>query len=801
MKKFVLLNLFFFWAFCYAHQMKAMQPSDSCSYVIKGKILDADTKQPIPFATVLVKSKQQGAVADNNGLFLLDNLCEREYTLICSNIGYKSITHHHDPYHEAPVIYLASTVSELETAIVEGEAIVGGLESIAINQIDKSELVAHSTQSLASAVGEIQGVTFTSTGSNIQTPVIHGLRGNRILIINNGVKHGFQNWGTDHAPEIDVSGADNISVLKGASGVKFGPEALGGVIIVGGDRLDLSKKLHGQVASGYQSNGKGYYTNASLGGGSEKISYHLGGNYQRIGDRHTPDYSLTNTGMEERSFNAGFRYHLHQWDFKVYYSYVDQNLGLLRSSVAESGDLFTRSINADRPLVIRDFSYDINEPNQNTDHHLATLTVNWYSDLGKLTFLLGRQINLRKEFDVRRNADLPIIDLELNSTDARLEWAHPSFKNLEGTIGLQFFSQNNDNNPGTQTTPFIPNYNTNRFSGFIIESIQNGSNTFEFGLRLDHENNSARGRETNQEIFRNKYSFTNLTASLGLIRELSPNWKLRTNLGSAWRSPNVAELYSFGQQGFKAQFGLWRYTNESGRLRTNRVLTEEDGVAEPEKGYKWINEFTHQKERYSFKLTTYAHLINNYIFERPLAVIGTFRGPLPAFIIDQTDAVFAGVDATYSQNFSKSLKGIIGVSYLWSKNVSKDEPLINQPPTNINADLSWQTPLFIKLNFSKLTLKTAYNFRQSQAPRTVTPEQLISGEIEILPDSEIFDLRDAPEGYFLTDIRWEWKRGKLGGQLAVKNVFNTSYRDYLNQIRYFADEPGRNFLFNINYNF
>ena len=105
--------------------------------------------------------------------------------------------------------------------------------------------------------------------------------------------------------------------------------------------------------------------------------------------------------------------------------------------------------------------------------------------IGKFTLLLSQQINQRQEFDVRRNADLPIIDLELHTTDIQLMWDHPSFGSLEGKVGLQYFSQNNDNNPGTQTTPFIPNYNTHRFSAFVIESIQKGNNTYEFGLRLD----------------------------------------------------------------------------------------------------------------------------------------------------------------------------------------------------------------------------------------------------------------------------------------------------------------------------
>ncbi|MFT6036953.1 MAG: iron complex outermembrane receptor protein, partial [Marivirga sp.] len=52
---------------------------------------------------------------------------------------------------------------------------------------------------------------------------------------------------------------------------------------------------------------------------------------------------------------------------------------------------------------------------------------------------------------------------------------------------------------------------------------------------------------------------------------------------------------------------------------------------------------------------------------------------------------------------------------------------------------------------------------------------------------------------FLTDVSWAFRVKSVTASFAVRNVFNTSYRNYLNQMRYFADELGRNFLFTINY--
>ncbi len=786
--------------------LPAYSQSD-CKGKITGRILDQVTNVPIPVATVRVLDSEIGTVSDEDGNFVLEKVCGKEVDFEVRFLGYKTIVHHHDfnkgsQVDKGHIIYLAPENQELEGIVVEGEAVVGDLQSMSVEKLDRAALATKTTQSLASAISDIEGVSFTSVGTNVQLPVIHGLYGNRILVINNGVKHGFQNWGTEHAPEIDITSASSISVLKGASGVRFGPEALGGVVVMDGSPLPLSQKLSGGITSGYQTNGRGYFANGRLGAGGDKFSYHIGGNYNRTGDRSTPNYLLWNTGMEEYAANAGLRYKLLHWDFKVHYSYVNQSLGLLRPSVGRSIGLFSQIVAAPEPILMRDFSYDLDEPRQDTNHHLVNLEVDWTSNFGDFELLISQQINNRREFDVRRNADRPIIDLTLTTTDNRLEWYHPKFGGLEGSVGIQFFSQNNDNNPGTSALPFIPNYNNYRYSMFAVEQLQSGSNTFEFGLRLDHEEISVRGRDQAQNIFRNDFSYTNITGSFGLVRTLPENWELRTNLGTAWRTPNMAELYSFGQHGFRIEYGLWRYERtDEGQINTDRILTGDDKEVKAEKSVKWTGELEYTKDDSKLTITGYANYIGNFIFLRPAGLGSFFWGPGPIYIFDQANAFFVGTDITFSNQLTENLKGTFGASYLWSRNVERDEPLINQPPITINAKLSWDTPSFKGFEKSQITLQNQYTFRQFQAPRTITPEELVSGDIEVGLDSEIFDFKDAPNGYFLTNLLWEWKRGKIGGQVEIQNVFDISYRDYLNQMRLFSNDLGRNFIFSLNYNF
>lgn len=781
-----------------------MAQEEPCAYSLRGKVLDAETKEPIPYATVKIKDTEKYTLTNEEGVFFIDGLCSDTHTLVVSCLGYSGYSGEHQHEHGSlSHFYLTQKVTGLEEVTIQAKkSEKKGTETLSQVTLSKKEIASNPTQSLAAALSGQQGVTFTSSGTNVQLPVIHGLFGNRILVLNNGLKHGFQNWGTDHAPEIDVASANSITVIKGASGVRFGPEALGGAIIVESNPLSLNNPLYVNLGTGFQTNGRGGNVNLETGMGTEKWSYFLNGNYTKIGDRNAPDYNLTNTGKEEKAFSLGVLRHFRNFDVKIHYSFVDQNLALLRSSVANSGDAFINAINSDVPTIINPFSYTINVPNQTTQHHLAKAAINWwYSDEGKLTFRGGAQLNKREEFDVRRNSEKPIIDLDLITYDYQLEWKHPVWHGLDGLLGVQYFSQNNDNNPGTDTTPFIPNYNTNRYSAFAIESVRFGNNTLEAGLRFDFEANDVRGRETNQDIFRDQYNFTNLTASLGYTAKISENSSFRTNLGTAWRTPNMAELFSFGQHGFKTTFGLLRFTDDNGELSTAEVIPLDESAVEPERGYKFINEFQTAKNGSFHSLTFYTHYIENYIFDRPIGVFGTIRGPMPAFIFDQTDALFLGADYSWKKEWTDNISGVWGLSYLWSRNISDNEPLINQPPISTSLEIQWNQGKLWKLESSQWTVRSSYTFRQFQAPRTATPESLIDDSTVITTDSEIFDFIDAPAGYFLLDVSWNFKWKNINGSITAQNLLNTAYRDYLNEMRYFADDPGRNLLFTLKYTF
>ena len=772
---------------------------------LEGIVFDAESKVPLIGAIIQIESDPENRLASQgDGRFSFKLPKWEAVEAKVTYLGYKTLRTMLEP-EKLNRIYLEPDETSLSAVEIQGEKIRDeGTRSLSISNIGREEISRNATASLGALLSGIQGVSFASFGSNIQLPIIHGLYGNRILILNNGFKHGFQNWGSDHAPEIDIQSAESISVVKGAAAVRFGPDALGGAVITESHSLPLQTRLNGSIHSGFQTNGRGFNSGFNLSEGYERFSWNVGGNMNIVGDRHTPDYMLTNTGAREYSFYTGTKYRIKDnLVLRGNYSFMRQNLGILRSSIGSSGAALIRNFEAERPVIIRDFSYDINEPNQFVTHHLTSLKLEWNpSQDNYLSLRYAIQSNGREEFDVRRNAELPIIDLNLITHDIQADWNHKLSDRISGIVGGQVLMQSNNNNPGTGITPFIPNYESFRASVFLVETLTHRKSEWEFGIRYDYERNSVAGRERTQASFSDLFTFSNFTAALGFVNQINNGTTFRSNIGTGWRPPNMAELYSFGQHEARQLFGLLRYFEDSeGNLRNDRVIPMSESGVEAEQSYKWLNELEIVGQSSRFSTSIYANYISNFIFWRPIGVVGTLRGPMPTYIFDQANAFFTGIDLTYEWSHNTNWESRMGGSFIWSQNVERNEPLINQPPINLNYELKYSKRNIGPFDRVEVALQPMYTFRQFQAPREIAIRDLIEGNVTINLDSEIFDFMAPPPGYFLLNGFARAERGKMGLSLQVHNGLNTRYRDYLNAMRFFADDLGRNIILNVHYKF
>ena len=564
-----------------------------CNRSVTGKVLSLETSEPLPFVTVRVLGTELADVASENGEFEIDSICQKEIDLEVRFVGYKTVVHHHDFHHSNPVIYMAPSETVLESIIIEDYK-TEEIQSVAIQRKDINKMAVVNS-SLGDIVNEISGVSILKTGANVSKPMIHGLHSNRVLVINDGLRHAYQVWGEEHAPEIDPSHVDQIEIIKGAGTVKYGPDALGGVILYNSEKPALHEDFNGSVTSSYQTNGNAVSSQLSVGQGGHNFAWNVGafGVYQ--GDLEAPDYTLSNTG--KREYGASFNALIHQpkFDLLLSGSYFDQELGILRGSIVGNLNDLQRAIDGGAPNPTFDWTYDINSPRQETTHGLLKSDLSVFLGDHVLKLKYGIQQNLRKEFDVRRGSlnERPVIDLELQSHTVDLEWVQASKDRWSGNTGVQLFTQKSVNAPGSNPANFVPDYDVINIGAYTIQSYDFEKMTLELGARFDYQSLSVADNIRDVFTYTNELDFANATFTLGFRKKLNKSMTLFANIGTAWRPPNVAELYSFGYHNSRIQFGLWRYDfNPDIITPIDSVYDESLRAVEAEKGFKLILSFT-----------------------------------------------------------------------------------------------------------------------------------------------------------------------------------------------------------------
>jgi len=111
------------------------QTQEHCHFKIEGRVFDLLTKEPLSFVSIQINGTSIGTNSNDDGFFLLENICEKEYDLVFSRVGYKQVSHHHDFHHPNMEIYLAETQYNLEGITVEAKKSEADLQSMSSTKL------------------------------------------------------------------------------------------------------------------------------------------------------------------------------------------------------------------------------------------------------------------------------------------------------------------------------------------------------------------------------------------------------------------------------------------------------------------------------------------------------------------------------------------------------------------------------------------------------------------------------------------------------------------------------------------
>ena len=779
-------------------------PQD-CKLDFEGYIIDSDSNLPLEAAVVEVIGTDYNAISSENGYF--------NFKYLCSEIIEIRVSHINCPDFYAEInlqktrkknFYLDHEIKSLDEVVLIEEKVDNLSTSAKSYSISEEEKDRYSISGLAVLLETVSGVSTLSTGSNIAKPVIHGMLGSRVGIIYNGIMLENQQWGQDHAPNVDLNSFEEIKLLKGASVLKYSGRNPGGVIILESSVPKKIDSLYGKTIVNFKSNGAGGGIVSSWIKTYENGTYFKSqGTFKKSGDLSAARYILSNTGMNENNLSFTFGKNNTDNDLKIFLSYFNTETGILKSShIGNIGDLL-RAIEADEPSVINEFSYNINYPKQSNEHFTSSVDYTHFISYNKrLTFKYSWQRNNRKEFDLRIGdfKNIPSLDLNLSTHNLNSNYTWSNFSN-EFINGIFFEVQDNFSTPGTGVKRLIPDYlNTNLGGYFIFISNLNKRLNFSFGLRYEYHSNdvykyyrNSRWENENyqdrlgkyvineilsQKLIRKKFVFNTFSSNTGLVKKFAKKYSLSIQHNYTERAPNIAEMFSGGLHHSLASI---EYGNP---------------FLKKEKTHKVLVDFEKKNGKLYYRINPYLSYSKDYILAQPAGFEQTIRGAFPVWEYSPITSIFKGVDLDIIYKIKDNVRLKNSISWVEAKDFHTEEHLVNIPPLVINNEVQFSLGKFKKFN---AIIGNKFVNKQNLFPNNNSITTVIENGKKI---DKIVDISTPPDGFNQLNLNFNWGPYKINSttvnfSLSIDNVMNRAYRNYLNRLRFYSDEVGRNFLFQI----
>jgi len=750
--------------------------SQQCNFILSGHVEDSDSKEKLVSASVSLKELNVTIVTNAQGDFSFKNICKGTYTLVVSHLHCETVlktvvisNHFHID------IFMPHEKSLLSAVTVEGSKVIpnSGLKK----ELSGNALAETRGTSFSEALAKINGVTLLQTGSTISKPVIHGLHSNRILTINNGVRQEGQQWGNEHAPEIDPFIADKLAVVKGVDVLRYGSDAIGGVILVEPKVLRSLPGYSAEINAVYFTNNRKTVFSGVFEQQLKRfpaLTYRIQATYNRAGNVATPDYRLNNTASEELSFSIASIYRKEKFSTEIFYSFFKTKLGIFTGShIGNISDL-ENAIQAPKPddVYLGQQTYSIGRPYQDVLHQLVKSKTIFKKGKSNINLLLSGQFNRRKEFDVVRSSanKKPQLDLNIVTVTEDLTWEQPRQKNISGAIGISGMQQQNS----YAGRYFIPNYDAYKFGAFIIEKWKKQNWELQAGARYDYKTIATTRLKFNGDTFNYDFKFSTFASSLNVAYKPAQlhDFKINMSIALASRAPQVNELLSNGIHHGTA-------TYEQGNINLKPEQSFDIGT---------VIDFQNDEHNLSFNINLYRNQINGFIYQRPVpdSPVLTNAGAFPKLEYTQTDALLKGLDLAIMFRPFHQLEIATKFSMLRARDRISNDWIIYMPADRFQHSLTYTFKSTKSFENSYVSIDLQQVMNQSRVPSNKNGKQ---------------DYKDPPPAYQLlamyASAKIMLKKQPLILGVGVKNLLNVRYRDYLNQFRYFTDEMGRNISFKI----
>lgn len=550
----------------------------------------------------------------------------------------------------APVVVSATPFSASEDAqILTPAKILAG-----------NELRDKLGTSLGDTLSRELGVSASAFGAGASRPIIRGMEGPRVKILQNGMSvSDVSSLSNDHAAAADFGTARQIEILRGPAALLYGSGAIGGLVNVVNERIPtlLLPKATGEAELRASSADRGKALSLAVDGSAGKLGLHLDAQTRESGDYKIPGLAapadpasasgrLPNSFTRQHSLGLGIS-HIDDW------GHIGASVGLLEDHYGIPTD--------ERAFIdLRKNRYDVDGLFRNPLPGLASLKVK----LGYTDYQ-----HTEKEQD-----GTPATDFFNRALETRWEAAHLPLAGWRGSFGLQTEHSNYAAlSAATGTPDATPKTRSASAAAFLVEERDFGPLRASAGMRLESVK-----REPQAASGMTRRSFDLASWSLGGLWQFMPGYGAGATWSLAQRAPSTEELYSNGPHESTASFDIGNPALDKETSRNLEIsLQKTAGLV------RW-------------KANLFQNQVDNFVYGRtPGIMVDDSGAPDPAGEFaqrfwSQGDATIRGAEAEVSYNLRGEGWSVRGFADTSRGRLKGSGSLPLQPATRFGVDVGYR---------------------------------------------------------------------------------------------------------------
>ncbi len=535
---------------------------------------------------------------DQNGQFSFDEVPFGQYKLVTESTRYGSSDRGIvvDQVSVNIDIVLDFSIHQEQTVSGHSSRMNAHDSSQTISVLSGHDLDIQRQASLGATLNMEAGISASSYGVAASRPIIRGLTGNRVRVLEGGIESGVVSAvSADHAITLDTQAADRIEVLRGPATLRFGANGMGGVINVLDDRIPEflpDQIITGRANIGLDSVANEQIVSMDIDGAIRQMAWHLD-----LVDRQSDDYELSDRdefGHDELANSS-----------------TNKFKGTVGASwISESAYI---------GLALTQLDYQYGLPGSGGDSAQDFVRIDQSQERIDLRGALERtgiieQVTFQSAFTdyehIEIESDVAGTLFKNQFFEGRLESHHQVLAGFRGSIGGHLRTRNFE---AIGDEAFVPANETLNWGVFAVEDLEREAWALQLGARFESQRIDT---DLNESV-----TYSGLSWAAGMVMNRDSSLLYTLNVAKSVRAPAPEELYAFG-----AHLATDSFEVGNPELDMESALGLEFGLRKHIGS--WKGEFT-----------VFRNEIGDFIYERRS---GRHIEGLPEYVYDQADAVFWG---------------------------------------------------------------------------------------------------------------------------------------------------------------